>query len=147
MLQPSLTVLAGFADGAAAFADGASIRGGEPHQIDDHFDSLLHVLHRDPFVARVEVVLAGEQVGRRQPHERQTRAVRPAADGTFDRLGAGEVVGHARRRPLSTQLRPSSAPELDDCLGAKPEAAEHRHGLPLSADFVEKLVIARIRER
>src|SRR3954447_5146814 len=50
----------------------------------------------------MEVVLAGEQVGRRQAHERKARAVRAAADRTFDRLetsaanGVTRVVDHLR---------------------------------------------------
>ena len=44
-----------------------------PHarQLDDHLHRLLHVLHRHPLQPGVEVVLAGEEVRRRQAHERQ----------------------------------------------------------------------------
>ena len=52
----------------------------DPAQVDDHFDGLLHVLHRHPLEPRVKVVLAGEEVRRRQPHERQPRAVGAAAN-------------------------------------------------------------------
>ena len=47
---------------------------------DDHLHRLLHVLRRHPLEPRVEVVLAGEDVRRRQPHERQPRAVGAAAN-------------------------------------------------------------------
>ena len=56
-----------------------------PHlrEMDDHLDGLLHVLHRHPLEPRVKVVLAGEDVRRRQAHERQPRAVGAAADRAF----------------------------------------------------------------
>src|SRR5262249_20882498 len=52
-------------------------------------DGFVHVLDRAPREARVEVVLAGEQVRRRQTHERQSRSIGPAANGLFDRLHSG----------------------------------------------------------
>ena len=43
----------------------------------------------DPFQPRMERVLAGEDVGAGQPHERQPRAVGAAADRALHRLEAG----------------------------------------------------------
>src|SRR5215208_758468 len=53
--------------------------------MDDGLNSLFHVLYAHPFQARMERVLAGEDVGAGQPHERQPRAVRAAADGSLHR--------------------------------------------------------------
>ena len=52
----------------------------DPAQLDDHLDRLVHVVGRDPLGARVEVVLPGEDVRRRQAHEAEPRPVRPATD-------------------------------------------------------------------
>ena len=58
--------------------------------MDDHFDGLLHVLDGDPLQPRVEALLAGEDVGRRQAHEAELRAVRTAADhDTISAIGQG----------------------------------------------------------
>src|SRR6267154_2319996 len=55
---------------------------------DDDVDGFLHILTRYPFEPRMEVVFAGKEIGRRQAHERQPRAVGPAADGLLDDLEA-----------------------------------------------------------
>src|SRR5450631_395172 len=59
---------------------------GEMH---DGLRGLFHVLHADPFQPRMERVLAGENIGAGQPHERQPRAIGAAADGTLHRREAG----------------------------------------------------------
>jgi hypothetical protein len=41
-------------------------------EVHDHFDGFLHVLHRHPLEARVEILFAREQIWRRQSHERQS---------------------------------------------------------------------------
>ena len=71
-----------------------------PSELDDHLHGLIHVLRRHPLEPRVEVVLAGEEIRRRQPHERQARAVGAAADRPLDRLeaGAADRVARAARR-------------------------------------------------
>src|SRR4051794_27908465 len=73
-----------------------SSAGPDLRQLDHDADRGLQVLARGPLEARVEVVLAGEEVGRRQPHERETRPVRAAADRLFDRGQAGATDRLAR---------------------------------------------------
>src|SRR5262249_49789704 len=51
---------------------------------DDHFNRLFHVLHGYPLEPRMKIVLTGENVGRRQPHERQPAAVGASTDRPFD---------------------------------------------------------------
>ena len=72
-----------------------------PHaaDLDDQLDRLVHVLRRHPFEPGVEVVLTGEQVRRRQPHERKPRAVGAAADRPFERLDPIRRSPRARGRP------------------------------------------------
>src|SRR6185503_2350724 len=55
-------------------------------QVNDRLDRLLEILRRDPLDPRVEALLAGEDVGGRQPHEAELRAVGAAADRGRDRL-------------------------------------------------------------
>src|SRR6185436_1419633 len=52
----------------------------DPGEMNDDLDRLLHVLNRHPFEPRVEVLLAGKDVGCRQPHERQPASVGAAAN-------------------------------------------------------------------
>ena len=52
-------------------------------QMHDGLHGLFHVLHAHPFQPRMERVLAGEDVGAGQPHERQPRAVGAAADAVL----------------------------------------------------------------
>ena len=74
----------------------------DPREVDDDLDRLLHVLDRDPLEPRVEVVLAGEDVRRRQAHEGEPRAVGAAADRRLAQLEAGapdrlaRVLDHLR---------------------------------------------------
>ena len=52
-------------------------------QVNDDLDRFFHVLRRHPFEPRVEILFAGEDVRRRQAHERQSRTVGAAAYRTF----------------------------------------------------------------
>src|SRR6476661_3461131 len=61
-------------------------------QMDDGLHGLFHVLHADPFRARVNGVLAGEDVGAGQPHKRQPRPVSATADRVFHGLEAGARI-------------------------------------------------------
>ena len=81
-----------------------------PGEVDDHLDRLLHVLHRHPLEPRVEVVLAGEDVRRRQPHERQPRSVGAAADRVLERrrARAPHRLARAARRPRDADRAPPS---------------------------------------
>src|ERR1051325_2547691 len=62
----------------------------------DDVDRLLHLLDGYPFEARMEIVLAREQIGRGQPHERQSRSVRPATNGAPANLEPCTSDGFAR---------------------------------------------------
>src|SRR6187200_2939613 len=65
-------------------------------KLDDHLCGFVHVLRRHPFEPGMEVVLAGEQVRRGQPHERKARAVRASTNRPFDRLDAHPTHGFTR---------------------------------------------------
>src|SRR5258706_769895 len=67
----------------------------DPRKIDDHLDSLFHVLDRHPFEPRVEVLFPREDVRCGESHERQLRAVGPAADRSFVRRHAVPANGLA----------------------------------------------------
>ena len=88
-------------------------------EVDDHLDRLFHVLRRHPLEPRVEVVLAGEEVRRRQSHERQPRAVGAAADralvGPRGRRG-GSLRARARRPRDAGRAPPS-------CCGTAPRSS------------------------
>src|ERR1700730_3266011 len=62
-------------------------------EVDDGVNTLFHVLPAYPFQPRMERVLAGEDVGAGQSHERQPRAVGTAADGSLYRCEAGAPDG------------------------------------------------------
>ena len=57
--------------------------------MDDGLHGLFHVLPAHPFQPRMEGVLAGEDIGAGQPHERQPRAVGAAADARLHRRQPG----------------------------------------------------------
>ena len=64
-----------------------------------------------PLQPRVEVVLAGEEVRRRQPHERQPRTVGAAADRLLDRLRPVRLIA-SRARSIDLRVRRSSTSRM-----------------------------------
>ena len=62
-------------------------------QTDDDFGGFEHVLNADPFVSRVVVLLAGEDIGGGQSVEGELGAVGAASDGHFSDLKAGFADG------------------------------------------------------
>src|SRR3954469_18560889 len=82
-------------------------RGPAPSQFDHDRNRRFEVLPRRPFEARVEVVLAGEQVRRRQPHERQARAIGAATNRLLDRR---QSSGADRLARTLDHLRKTIAP-------------------------------------
>ena len=73
-------------------------------QIQDHLLGLAHRRERTVFELAVEIHASGEEVGARQAHEREARAVRAAANGPHEGFHAGHLhrfqslVDHLRVR-------------------------------------------------
>ena len=97
----------------------------------------LHILHRVPLEAAVEVVAAGEDVGRRQTHLREPRAVGTAAHQFLDQLDAhllGRREGEAdgpRIRLLNVVAHVAVVVgDLESDLGARVARRRGVHQLP-----------------
>ena len=88
----------------------------EASEVDDDLDRLLHVLDRHPLEPRVKVVLAGEDVRRRQAHEREPANRRCRREWPAMHLEAGPADRLVR---VLDDLR-ASCRALPSCFGTTP---------------------------
>ena len=132
-----------------------------PHlrQLHQHAHRRLHLLQAGPFQRRVEVVLAGRQVRRRQAQLGQPRAVGAAADDRAASAPGRPAASPPRRTPPPAAPSPARRP----CCGtaASPATSILRRGIlaprpagrrraaarPCSASFGVSKSRSRMRDR